>query len=401
MADVTNPRVRSAVSTVVPVLRQYANEVDASARFPVENLKALRETGLLGLLVPVAQGGLGADLADLVEVSQVLAAECLSTAMIWAMHCQQVDLVVRHAQPRLQKHLLPRIARGEVYLASVTTEPGKGGHLLTGDAPVQADGEWLRLDRQAPVVTGGTHSDGFLVTMRASPEAQPNELTLVYADREQLDPQVQGGWDALGMRGTASIRMRLTGSVPAWQIVGEPGGFRTVAIESLAPVGHIAWAACWLGAARGAFAALINLVRSPDRPGSIDVRSDLVTERLARIRVDLELVSGYLHSVRNEVLTHRRNGRTLDTPATQIHLNTLKVVAAERCFSAIDRLVQLAGLSLGYRRDSTIPLERCFRDLRSASLNYANDRLLTASGALAVLDRGVQLAGLPRLGSPD
>jgi acyl-CoA dehydrogenase len=400
MPDRSGRPLTDLVQAVLPVLRVHASDVDASARFPVENLRALRETGLLGLLVPADYGGLAGGLPDLVEIAQELAAECPSTAMIWAMHCQQVDPLVRYAGPQLRERLLPRIAEGATYLASVTTEPGKGGHLLTGVAPMLTDSGRLWLEREAPVVTGGEVADGFLITMRASEDAREDQLTLVYGDREQLDINFRTGWETLGMRGTASVGLRLAGWLPAWQAVGEPGGFRTIAVESLAPVGHLAWAACWLGIARGALAKLVTLIRSADQPTSLNVRSDLFAERLARIRMDLELVSAYLGVVCDEVVACRAAGSTLDVPAVQVHLNTLKVVAAERTFSAVDRMVQLVGLSLGYRRDAAVPLERYFRDLRSASLNYANDRLLVASGALALLDRSVKLATTgPSVGS--
>jgi acyl-CoA dehydrogenase len=377
---------------VLPVLLAHAAEADLTAAFPVASVRELRNAGLFGLLVPHEYGGLGGDLADLVEVAQVLAGGCLSTAMIWAMHGQQVDPLVRHAGPRLRDELLPRIARGEVYLASVTTEPGKGGHLLSAVSPLQADGGSLTLERSAPIVTGGEHADGFLVTMREAADSPANRVSLVYLDRAQAHTETVSGWDPLGMRGTHSVGMRLSGAVPAYQVIGEPGGFRAVAAESMIPAGHLAWAACWLGAARSALADLVALVRSPGRPRSMDPQSELTAERLARIRIDLELVGAYLHRVRDEVLAERAAGRSLDTSVLQIHLNTLKVVAAELTFSAVDRMVQLAGLSTGYLRSSPIPLERHLRDLRSASLNYANDRLLTATGLLTLLDRSVRLA---------
>lgn len=380
-----------ALEKVLPVVREHAAEVDREARFPVENLQALRDSGLLGLLVPTAYGGMGGGLADLVEVAQLLAADCLSTGMIWAMHCQQVDPLVRHANDTLRDRVLPLIAQGRVYLASVTTEPGKGGHLLTAVAALGADQEGLTLDRQAPIVTGGEVADGFLVTMRSSAEATENRVSLVYADREQLRLEPSGGWDTLGMRATASVGLHLSGHVPRWQVVGEEGDFRAVALDSLVPLGHIGWAACWLGTAKGALSALVNVLRSRS-PASVDLRSDLLNERLARIRMDLELVSAYLHRVCEEITAQRESGRSLDVPAIHIHLNTLKVTAAELTFRAVDQMVQLAGLSLGYRRDAALPLERCFRDLRSASLNYANDRLLTATGAMTVMDRAVRLA---------
>ncbi|MGB3441076.1 MAG: acyl-CoA dehydrogenase family protein [Actinophytocola sp.] len=388
----TNPRITSAVQRVLPVLREHAEEVDAEAVFPEAALGALAEAGLLGLLVPEELGGLGGDLDDMVAVAQDLARCCMSSALIWAMHCQQTDSLVRFATPWLRDNVLPRIARGEVYLASVTTEPGKGGNLLTGVAPLLADDAGLRLDRDAPVVTGGSHAHGFLITMRASAVATPNQISLVYADRDQLELAIAGDWNTLGMRGTESVGLKIAGTVPAHQIVGDPGGFRTIAVESMAPVGHLGWAACWLGTARGALAELVGWLRSDKRSRSIDVRSELVSERLARIRMDLELVSAYLHRVTGEIGTIREQGGELSATEVQIHLNTLKVTAAELTFRAVDRMVQLAGLTMGYRRDSPLPLERHFRDLRSASLNYSNDRLLVSSGALTLMDRGVRLA---------
>ncbi|GGM89387.1 acyl-CoA dehydrogenase [Lentzea pudingi] len=377
---------------ILPLLRENAAQVDGDATFPEAGLRALRECGLMGLLVPEEHGGLGGDLHDLVDVAGVLASACLSTAMIWAMYCQQVDAVVRFAVPGLAKDLLPRIAAGEVYLASVTTEAGSGGHLMTADASLRSGGEGIAFERLAPIVTGGRYADGFLITMRDGEDTTANKVTLVYAARDQLELETSGEWNPLGMRGTHSEGMRITGTIRPDGVIGPRGGYRTVAVESAIPLAHLAWSACWLGAARSATADVIGLLRSRKRPGSIDLSSDLVSERLARVRMDLELVSAYLRTVCDEITECRTDGRTVDVPSTQIHLNTLKVAAAEHTFRAVDRLVQLCGLSTGYLRTSPIPLERHFRDLRSASLNYANDRLLKANGSLSLVDRGVRLA---------
>src|SRR5438034_1091026 len=131
-------------------------------------------------------------------------------------------------------------------------EHGMGAHLLTADAALQPAAGGLWLDRDGPVVTGGMYADAFLVTMRASADAAQNRTTLVYADRAQLDVVPRGDWDTLGMRATDSRALKLSGRIPEDQVVGEPGVFRRVALESMIPVGHLAWAACWLGTARGA-----------------------------------------------------------------------------------------------------------------------------------------------------
>jgi acyl-CoA dehydrogenase len=380
-----------AAEELLPLLRRNAEAIDRGAEFPVESLTAMRASGLLGALVPVEYGGAGGGLADLVKVARVLASGCLSTALIWAMHCQQVDAIVRFATPALRSEILPEIAAGEVYLASVTTESGKGGHLLTGVAALHGDGETVTFYRKAPIVTGGHYADAFLITMRDSPEAPDHRVTLVCARRAQLDIETHGEWDPLGMRGTHSVGMRLTGTVSPKDVIGPPGEFRTVAVESMIPAGHLGWAACWLGTAHGALADVLRLLRSGDRPRGFDSRSELTSERIARARIDVELVDAYLHRVLAETSAYRTAGKSLSGPDTQIHLNNLKVVASELSFRAVDQLIQIVGLSNGYFRRSAVPLERHFRDLRSASLNYSNDRLLAVTGTLSLFDQAAHM----------
>ena len=385
-------RVQELAEQVLPVLVRDAPDVDDAARFPEAGVRLLRDNGLLGLLVPTTYGGLGGDLGDMVTVAQTLATGCLSTAMIWAMHCQQVDAIVRHGTLRLRDELLPKIAAGEHYLASITTEPVKGGHLLTAGASLQEVDQSFKVERHAPVVTGGQHADGYLVTMRESETAPAHRVSLVYVAAQAARVEPLGDWNPLGMRGTHSGGLRLSGMIPAHHMVGRPGEFRAVALDSMIVVGHLAWASCWLGTARSALSDVVALARSRERPRGLDPASELSSERLGRIRLDLEVVGAYLHRVLDEVLGHRRAGRSLDSPETQIHINALKVLAAELTFRAVDRLVQLTGMATGYLKESSIPLERHFRDLRSASLNYADDRLLTAMGKLCLLDRSVRLA---------
>jgi acyl-CoA dehydrogenase len=76
---------------------------------------------------------------------------------------------------------------------------------------------------------------------------------------------------------------------------------------------------------------------------------------------------------------------SLRPAATQIHLNTLKVAAAELSYDVANQLIELGGFELGYTRGAG-RLEQLLRDLRSASINYSNDRLLSATGRLMFLD---------------
>ncbi|MFD5315817.1 acyl-CoA dehydrogenase family protein [Streptomyces sp. NPDC127098] len=380
----------SVLEPVAHILRTNAAACDDDASFPTESFTALRKHGLLGFLVPTEHGGVGAELEEFVEMARWLGSHCLSTAQIWAMHCFQVDAIVRFGSQELKDDLLSRIAAGDVYIASVTSERGRASGLFTALAPLTETSEGLLVERSAPVVTGGEHADGYLITMRASPEASEGEVTFVYADRADVDVRTESGWNALGMRGTASVALQIDGTVPRHNVVGLPGKFDHIARESMIPVSHLGWAACWLGAAQGALEELVRWFSRSRKPGPTPSRgagSELFHERLGGIRIKLELVSAYLRQVCQEVTAARDLGASLAAPGTQIHLNTLKVAASELTFEAVNAMVELAGLRLGYLRDAPIPLERHFRDLRAASMNHANSDLRVGIGALSMLDR--------------
>ncbi|HEU4962901.1 MAG TPA: acyl-CoA dehydrogenase family protein [Bacilli bacterium] len=367
-----------------------ASTVDEEGQFPVESLAVLRKAGLMGLIIPQEYGGIGASIHLMSQVAQILAGACLSTGMIWAMHLQQVACLIDYADESLKSRLLPRIAAGEVFVASVTSERGKGGHLLTALAPLDVDGDQVVINREAPTCTGGAQGDGYLITMRRDEDSNPSDVVLVYAEREQLDLTLQSGWQSLGMRGTQSIGLTLQGQVPCDQVLKAEEGFGQIALTSMVPVGHIAWASCWLGATQEAFRQMQRLLRDPKTRQGYPLQSDLFMEKWARIRLELDTVAAFLDKAVRDYEAMREEQAEYSAYKAHgynIQINNLKVLASEKLYETINRLVQLAGLRFGYLKQNGTSLERTLRDLRAASLMYSNDRLLLANGKLALMDR--------------
>ena len=383
------------LTAIRAALASGAEAVDASGRFPVESLRVLRSSGLFGLLVPREYGGLGGTYRDLVDVAYTLAGGCLNTAFIWSMHCQQVVVLANYAPEPLKAHVLPRIASGDLYIASVTTGLVTGGSVLSSEHALRVDGSLITIDRPAPIVTGAAHADCFLLTMRAGEGSPETAVRFVYADRSQVEVEIQGDWAGLGMRGSASVPCTVRGTVPPEQVVTDATSTRSAILQHFVPAGHLGWSACWLGAARQ---ALHDVVKHHGRVSTRTV-SDLRLAELARARLELELAAGYLHHVADHVVTAHEAGRDLGAPASQIELNAVKVASSELCYSAVDRLIAFVGLDGGYQTTGAARLERHFRDLRSASLNYGNDRLISSIAALTLLDRRVSLPFDPEAGT--
>src|SRR5215831_10030084 len=104
---------KARLEDVLTTARRTAREVDGSASFPDDAVKALRASGLLGLTLPVEVGGLGAGPDELVEVITALAEVCGSTAMIYLMHVSAAMSVAAAPPPGLPD-VLPGLASGRI-----------------------------------------------------------------------------------------------------------------------------------------------------------------------------------------------------------------------------------------------------------------------------------------------
>lgn len=362
----------------VDALADAADQSEADGRFASEALTVLRESGALALGVPESYGGPGLDLRVQIEAIHNAGRASASLGTILGMHLQQVNALTRYGSDALQAEVFPKLVEGALYLGSVTTEAGSGGDLRTSGYPLVSEEGGLRVNRDAPIVTGAQEADAFLIKM-----ADPNTgSSLVYVPREMADIDLRASsWDSLGMRESASMGMHIAAVVPKHYLVGEPGGFESIVRELFGPFAHLSWAASWLGAATEAGNRLVTVVR--DTPGLRNkvIQSELSLQRLARSRECLDTVHALLEvSCRDFEVTNQT------TRASSIRVNELKTSAANLCFEAVNLMVEVGGLGHGYMRTSPTRLERAFRDLRSASMNYSNDRLYGDNGRLVLRD---------------
>jgi acyl-CoA dehydrogenase len=372
-----------AVSTAA---RRWTADVDRHNRFPRESVAELRNAGLLALMAPAEIGGGGGDYQLLAQVAGILGQGCLSTAMIWAMHAQQVLTLADHGRPN-NDDVLKSVVRDGSLVASVTSESGTGGQLFSAQAPLQLEGRRVHLTRSAPIVSYAAEARFFLVTMRASAEAGPHDVRLAIVSRGDGDIRVTGSWEALGMRGTQSVPLSLDVHIDQTRVLDEP--FRTLAIRTFVPAAHVGWTAAWHGAAAGALSRFVLWLRKRNSQRAARLDSDLILSRVADLRARLDPVGALVDKVAlrlDRFREERAPASSYEDPTHQIELNNLKIVGSEVAFRVVDDLVQLAGLDEGYRSTAEMGLEQVFRDLRSASLMYGNERLRQANGRLMLVE---------------
>lgn len=370
------------------ILQEKSFNVDNDNRFPYEGITLLKEHGFMGLIVPKEFGGLGHNIKIASKVVQIIASGCLSTSIIFGMHCQQIMTIIHHAKKELKKRILEEIIINKWYIASVTSEKEKGGHLLTANSPLKWSSDHkFDLHRDAPIVTGGSEADAFLITVKKDSDSLDSKVLLVYARREELNIEFQRTWMSMGMRGTQSVGMNIYANLDKDNILTVEE-FKIVAQEALIPIGHIMWVSSWLGATKGIYKNIMKLLRNGKIKKGANNESELLYYRLSEIRLLIDTVDIYLEKIVNDYsdIIQKTNKEKLKSYEFNIHLNNLKILGSENLFKAVDEMLNIAGLNFGYLKNDEIPLERVFRDLRAASLMYHNDRLKLVNGKLSLFN---------------
>ena len=206
---------------------------DREASFPFENYADLRAAGLLGICVPKAQGGLGADFASYVMVAAELGRHCGSTALSFNMHvCSTMwsgfiaDALDMSANQRSDHeriraiHYQRVVGEGKVY-----SQPfSEGGAAAAGKAPwgtlaSRTEGGYrIKGKKIFASLSGAADFYGVLCTLEDPTHGGGTLRDSLYLAVPADAPGVSvvGEWDPLGMRGTVSRTLLLDDvSVPS------------------------------------------------------------------------------------------------------------------------------------------------------------------------------------------
>lgn len=367
------------------VLEPHAEQVDREAAFPTASVAAIRESGLLGLLVPTEYGGLGSDPWTFSKVVMALGRADPSTAMIYVMHCGVVRNMTRWASEATKRRFLPRVARGELLICSNRNEPqasttqGYIGELKESLTPTPDGG--YRFTATKFFATGSSRADYFCVLGRVA--GAPPERSELWVLIPGDDPgiEVVENWDTLGMRGTRSNYVHYRDCrIEPDAMLGRPssGQFGDYTILGQALVS--------LAIGESALDFGCRYLRG-ETPESSNV--ELAREVNAQREVgELELVLDATRMICHQACLALERGRDeLIRPAVQRAWYYSKPPAAE----VPHRVLHLVGGRGIFRR---MPLERLLRDGESIALMGPSMHALATGIGKAALGPGPRFEGL-------
>jgi len=345
--------IDARLEPVLAVAREHAGEVDRDARFPEEAVAALRTSGLLGLTLPEAYGGLGGGPAEHVRVVSALAGACGSTAMVYLMHVSAAMPILTGPPPGLPD-LLADLASGRALASLAFSETGSRSHFWAPVSQARSlNGAGVRLDACKSWVTSAGHADLYVASTRTA-DADTVDLYAVPAGTPGVE--IAGPWRGMGLRGNASSPMRLTADVPTENRLGAAGAGFDLMMQAVLPWFNLGNAAVSVGLSRAAVAAAVRHT-SAARLEHLDASlSALPTIRaqLARMSLDLAATSAYLDQAAGRVAEPGED--------TLLHVLGAKAGANDAALRITDAAMRVCG---GAAFSEHLQVDRYFRDARA------------------------------------
>jgi alkylation response protein AidB-like acyl-CoA dehydrogenase len=382
-SEIVDEARRLTREKIAPRARYY----DEQATNPVESWHDLWNAGLLGMAIPPEHGGLGADVPTYIAVIRTIAEGCANTAMTVHMHSTVTRFIDALGTAEQKRRWFPEvIERGKLF-ASWGSEPAVSlSRTLAFETVIRADGDGWVIDGVKHFCTMAQAASHCMVwcALDGNPDMTASILQAIVPG-DAVGMTTDGKWDPLGMRATFSPSVSFSGvRVGGDATLGEPGAALRAGVVEIFGLGY---AAIYLGIAESALDFAADFVKKRVvKPENIAVAQDPIVQRhVGEMRAHLDAALLVLDD-------SAARWDAADTIEKGLLANRAKYLAGEVGLQVTSRAIQVVGGRGAYR---DYPVERAFRDLRTATLMPPTvDRMLEAIGKATL---GIQ-AGMFRVG---
>ena len=350
---------------------------DRDASFPFDNYEDLRRSGLLGICVPKAYGGLGADFTTYVMVAAEIGRHCGATALSWNMHvssCMWTGFIAdaldmtpaeRASHEANRKLQFQNIVEG----GKVYSQPfSEGGAAAAGKAPwgtlakavgVGSEGGYVVTGKKIfASLAGAADFYGVLCTLD-KPGATQRDSLFIAVPADAPGVSVVGDWDPLGMRGTVSRTLLLQDVfVPHSARLMPEGLYWQSAMRY--PHMFATLSPTYMGIAQAAYDFTAAYLRA-EVPGMPPVKRRMYPTKqlaVADMRVKLE-------QTRALFLQNARDAQVDPDKDTRMRLYAAHYTIMENANALAALAIRTCG---GQSMLKSLPLERLYRDSRCGSL---------------------------------
>ncbi len=337
-----------------------AAEIDASGAYPLDVYQLFQEYGLLGLAMPEAYGGGGADLLTLAIAIEEVARVCATSSLIIAaQHLGAMPLMLAGTPAQKERFLLP-IASGEHMAAFALTEPEAGSDAAAARTRAEPEpGGGYSLTGQKVFITNGGLADTTVVFAATGDRTGAAAMSAFVVDKDMPGFSVGRVEKKLGIRGSQTAELRFDHvHLEADRLLGQEGDGFKIAMRTLDRT-RLGIAAQALGIAQGAFDLAFAHVRGRRQFGRALTEFQGLQWTLADLALQIEASRQLLYRA-SEVV--EQAGFAIDSSREVTRLSAMaKLQCSDTAMRVTTEAVQLFG---GYGYIEDYPVARMMRDAK-------------------------------------
>ena len=350
------------VDAIADIVRVEAEQAEIDRRLGDKTVEALRDTGLLRMLLPVRYGGGGLHMGETFPVVEAMSR--VNGSAGWNVQigatsaALALDLVDDDARDEVLGDVRALVA-GTLNLINIKSRAADGGYVFDGPATF---------------LSGSSHADWLVIGGWLHDGDQPqfaHGLPLIMRGVIRMDQvELRDTWKVSGMRATASNDASLDAMFVPDRFMCAANGMGLAADD---PAGRLplfsrfgaglSWVG--IGIARAALDAFAEIAQTKVPMAGreplaerLDVQVDI-----ARARGAIEAGAALLRETWAAAEAKLLAGEKLDTE-DQAMLRLSYVTSAEYAAQATDVIARNAGTSALYERDG---IERCWRDANTVT----------------------------------
>jgi len=342
---------------VAEVVTPDALRNDREERFPQEALDGLKTTGFVGMSIPEAYGGGGADPLTYCLFIEELSRGDANVRSIMSVHLGLVaGSVDRWGTEEQKQEWLPRMATGEVLGCFGLTEPDHGSNPadLRAIAEPMPGGGWRISGRKVFITNGSIAQVALVMARTGGPGAKGVSAFLVPTDRDGFTANPLHG--KLGLRSCDTAELVLDGvEVGPDALLGGEGAGLKVALSALDD-GRMSIAASCTGIAQAALDTMVAYSTQREQFGKPIAGHQLVQEMLADSAVDVDA---------SRLLTWAVADLKARDERYSLAASKAKLFATEASIRVANHCIQVHG---GYGYVDEYPAAKYLRDARVTTL---------------------------------
>jgi len=350
-----------ATAKIAPI----AHDIDKHGTFPEATVREMGELGFMGLSVPEAYGGSGADITSYALVVEELSRVCGSHGLTVAAHnslgCWPIAAFGTEEQKR---KYLPAAAAGKSLLSFGLTEAGAGSDAGGTRTMAVRDGDHWVLNGSKMWITNSHYAAALIITAKTDPKATGSRgISAFIVDTDTPGFTVEKKEDKLGMRASDTAPLTLVDvRVPHANLLGQEGDGFKYFMKTL-DGGRISIAAVALGLAEGALATARAYARQREQFGKAIAEFQAIEFMIADMVTQIQA---------SRLLTYEAC-RLKDAGEEFGHMSAMaKLHSSETAMFVTDRAIQILG---GYGYTTEYPVERMYRDAKLCTIGEGTSEI--------------------------